>query len=94
MSAALAATVPPSAPAPAQTSADRLSHLKRLEAEAIHIFRETVAETENPVMRREKTTLVTATFEWFESRYDTMFRARWSATARLKNWLPSHGDAC
>ena len=50
MSAALAATVPPSAPASAQTSADRLSHLKRLEAEAIHIFRETVAETENPVM--------------------------------------------
>ncbi len=33
------------APSPA-----RLSHLKRLEAEAIHIFRETVAETENPVM--------------------------------------------
>ena len=32
MSAALAATVPPSAPASAQTSADRLSHLKRLEA--------------------------------------------------------------
>ena len=36
----------PSAPA----AADRLSHLKRLEAESIHIFRETVAETENPVM--------------------------------------------
>ena len=49
MSAALAAAVQPSAPASAQT-ADRLSHLKRLEAEAIHIFRETVAETENPVM--------------------------------------------
>ena len=45
MSAALAA-VPPGAPA----SADRLSHLKRLEAESIHIFRETVAEAENPVM--------------------------------------------
>ena len=28
----------------------RLTHLKRLEAESIHIFRETVAETENPVM--------------------------------------------
>ena len=48
MSAALAAAVPPSAPAHAQTATDRLSHLKRLEAEAIHIFRETVAETENP----------------------------------------------
>ena len=50
MSAALAAAVQPSAPSPAPTAADRLSHLKRLEAEAIHIFRETVAETENPVM--------------------------------------------
>ena len=29
---------------------DRLTHLQRLEAESIHIFRETVAETENPVM--------------------------------------------
>ena len=46
MSAALAAAVQPSAP----QSTDRLSHLKRLEAESIHIFRETVAETENPVM--------------------------------------------
>ncbi|MBE7204005.1 MAG: phosphoadenosine phosphosulfate reductase family protein, partial [Parafilimonas terrae] len=46
MSAALAAPRPDTtAPSPA-----RLSHLKRLEAEAIHIFRETVAETENPVM--------------------------------------------
>ena len=34
-------------PAPA---AGRLTHLQRLEAESIHIFRETVAETENPVM--------------------------------------------
>ncbi|MEH3061271.1 MAG: sulfate adenylyltransferase subunit CysD [Methylobacterium radiotolerans] len=50
MSAALAAAVQPSAPTPAPAAADRLSHLKRLEAEAIHIFRETVAETENPVM--------------------------------------------
>jgi len=45
MSAATAALRPETAPSPA-----RLSHLKRLEAEAIHIFRETVAETENPVM--------------------------------------------
>jgi len=30
--------------------ADRLTHLQRLEAESIHILRETVAETENPVM--------------------------------------------
>ena len=45
MSAAIAAPRPETAPSPA-----RLSHLKRLEAEAIHIFRETVAETENPVM--------------------------------------------
>ncbi len=29
---------------------DRLTHLQRLEAESIHIMRETVAETENPVM--------------------------------------------
>ncbi|KMO27240.1 sulfate adenylyltransferase subunit 2, partial [Methylobacterium variabile] len=28
----------------------RLTHLQRLEAESIHIMRETVAETENPVM--------------------------------------------
>ena len=46
MSAAIAAPRPDTtSPSPA-----RLSHLKRLEAEAIHIFRETVAETENPVM--------------------------------------------
>ncbi|WP_342164535.1 sulfate adenylyltransferase subunit CysD [Methylobacterium sp. SD21] len=45
MSAAQTALRPETAPSPA-----RLSHLKRLEAEAIHIFRETVAETENPVM--------------------------------------------
>ncbi|AWN37002.1 sulfate adenylyltransferase subunit CysD [Methylobacterium radiodurans] len=37
--------------APRQTfGPDRLTHLQRLEAESIHIFRETVAETENPVM--------------------------------------------
>lgn len=29
---------------------ERLTHLQRLEAESIHIMRETVAETENPVM--------------------------------------------
>ena len=29
---------------------DRLTHLERLEAEAIHIFRETVAEAERPVL--------------------------------------------
>lgn len=33
--------------APART---RLTHLQRLEAESIHIFREAVAEAENPVM--------------------------------------------
>jgi len=31
-------------------SIDRLTHLQRLEAESIHIMRETVAEAENPVM--------------------------------------------
>ncbi len=37
--------------APSRTlGQDRLTHLQRLEAESIHIFRETVAETENPVM--------------------------------------------
>ncbi len=34
----------------AAPSRARLTHLQRLEAESIHIFRETVAETENPVM--------------------------------------------
>lgn len=34
----------------AQISAARLTHLQRLEAESIHIFREVVAEAENPVM--------------------------------------------
>lgn len=46
MSAAQAVNAAPSRN-PAQ---DRLTHLQRLEAESIHIFRETVAETENPVM--------------------------------------------
>jgi sulfate adenylyltransferase subunit 2 len=40
-----AALAPEAAP-----SRPRLTHLQRLEAEAIHIMRETVAETENPVM--------------------------------------------
>jgi sulfate adenylyltransferase subunit 2 len=34
----------------AQISAARLTHLQRLEAESIHVFREVVAEAENPVM--------------------------------------------
>ncbi|GBU17700.1 MULTISPECIES: sulfate adenylyltransferase subunit CysD [Methylobacterium] len=34
----------------APLAAERLTHLQRLEAESIHILRETVAETENPVM--------------------------------------------
>ncbi|HVY86762.1 MAG TPA: sulfate adenylyltransferase subunit CysD [Caulobacterales bacterium] len=35
---------------PSKSSAARLTHLQRLEAESIHIMREVVAETENPVM--------------------------------------------
>ncbi|MEE2691540.1 MAG: sulfate adenylyltransferase subunit CysD [Pseudomonadota bacterium] len=38
------------APAAPLVSPDVLSHLDRLEAESIHIFREVVAEAENPVM--------------------------------------------
>ena len=39
------------APDPAATkTAPMLTHLQRLEAESIHIFREVVAECENPVM--------------------------------------------
>jgi sulfate adenylyltransferase subunit 2 len=34
----------------AASRSERLTHLQRLEAESIHIMRETVAETENPVM--------------------------------------------
>ena len=34
----------------AEISAAKLTHLQRLEAESIHIFREVVAEAENPVM--------------------------------------------
>ncbi len=37
------------ADAPAALHPRRLSHLARLEAEAIHIFRETIAEAKNPV---------------------------------------------
>ncbi len=46
MSAAQTVQAAPSRP----LGQDRLTHLQRLEAESIHIFRETVAETENPVM--------------------------------------------
>ena len=35
-------------------AAARLTHLQRLEAESIHIMRETVGEAENPVMLRLK----------------------------------------
>ena len=38
------------APTQAASRSARLTHLQRLEAESIHIMRETVAETENPVM--------------------------------------------
>ena len=37
-------------PAPLIASPARLTHLQRLEAESIHIFREVAAECENPVM--------------------------------------------
>ena len=37
-------------PSTASLSAERLTHLQRLEAESIHIFREVAAECENPVM--------------------------------------------
>jgi sulfate adenylyltransferase subunit 2 len=36
--------------APASVGTQRLTHLQRLEAESIHIMRETVSEAENPVM--------------------------------------------
>ncbi len=52
LSAASVTTPPPqgeSASAPAVT-AERLTHLQRLEAESIHILREVVAECERPVM--------------------------------------------
>ncbi len=39
----------PAPTSPAAPVAPRLSHLRRLEADAIHIFRETVAEVRNPV---------------------------------------------
>ncbi|MBB6251174.1 sulfate adenylyltransferase subunit 2 [Nitrospirillum iridis] len=45
---------PPSSPLPAALAgalpSHRLTHLQRLEAESIHILREVVAETQNPVM--------------------------------------------
>src|SRR5882762_6844647 len=34
----------------AESSTRRLTHLQRLEAESIHIMRETIAEADNPVM--------------------------------------------
>jgi sulfate adenylyltransferase subunit 2 len=37
-------------PQPSESQAMTLTHLQRLEAESIHIMREVVAETENPVM--------------------------------------------
>jgi sulfate adenylyltransferase subunit 2 len=40
----------PSTQAPATPTAGRLTHLQRLEAEAIHIMREAVAESERPAM--------------------------------------------
>ncbi|MGL6043487.1 MAG: sulfate adenylyltransferase subunit CysD [Sandaracinobacteroides sp.] len=40
---------PAHAPADRHSPVARLTHLQRLEAEAIHIFRETVAEARNPV---------------------------------------------
>jgi sulfate adenylyltransferase subunit 2 len=39
-----------SAPARERPKSAGLTHLERLEAESIHIMREVVAETENPVM--------------------------------------------
>jgi sulfate adenylyltransferase subunit 2 len=50
----MAFTEPPSAPhgagARIAPTPDRLTHLQRLEAESIHILREAVAESENPVL--------------------------------------------
>ncbi|MBV6416430.1 MAG: Sulfate adenylyltransferase subunit 2 [Steroidobacteraceae bacterium] len=43
-------TIQASAPADAQPHADVLTHLQRLEAESIQIFREVVAECDKPVM--------------------------------------------
>jgi sulfate adenylyltransferase subunit 2 len=44
------ASGPRSAPTPMPVRAHRLTHLERLEAEAIHIIREVAAECEKPVM--------------------------------------------
>ena len=41
---------PPAARNALRKATPRLTHLQRLEAESIHIMRETVAEAENPVM--------------------------------------------
>ncbi|MBS0334766.1 MAG: sulfate adenylyltransferase subunit CysD [Proteobacteria bacterium] len=45
-----ARAAPPPSTAGSRPSAPMLTHLQRLEAEAIHIFREVVAECERPVM--------------------------------------------
>ena len=45
-----ARSAPDSKPPESRLSAAMLTHLQRLEAEAIHIFREVVAECERPVM--------------------------------------------
>jgi sulfate adenylyltransferase subunit 2 len=45
-----ARVAPPSVSNKAGVSTSMLTHLQRLEAESIHIFREVVAECENPVM--------------------------------------------
>jgi sulfate adenylyltransferase subunit 2 len=51
LSAASLTTPPPQSEGPAAAlSAERLTHLQRLEAESIHILREVVAECERPVM--------------------------------------------
>jgi sulfate adenylyltransferase subunit 2 len=46
----LSRTAPEGAHEPALLSSQTLTHLQRLEAESIHIFREVVAECERPVM--------------------------------------------
>lgn len=50
MSSAAVTTAAHNAALGSNLGAERLTHIQRLEAESIHILRETVAETENPVM--------------------------------------------
>src|SRR6186713_510659 len=45
-----ARVLPSPSPVESALSSKTLTHLQRLEAESIHIFREVVAECENPVM--------------------------------------------